>query len=214
MVPDGSTIAFEGTKDLGGDWFTQVYLMDANGSRVRRLTDAGAGVAQCAEGSPAWSPDGKRLAFWSYCGGITLVERDSPPRTPDLIRGPTSGFNSHPSWSLDGAWLVFGSPFGREQLVVERADGSGLQTLTNMPGGASNPQLVTMRRATPAPAMLNARSLATRHMRRHRRGLALACSNGSEPIERGQRPATLAVRGVESGAELPRLHCRVRVPPR
>jgi Tol biopolymer transport system component len=53
--------------------------------------------------------------------------------------GPTSGFNSHPSWSLDGAWLAFGSPFGREQLVIERADWSGLQTLTNMPGGASSP---------------------------------------------------------------------------
>ena len=58
---------------------------------------------------------------------------------------------------------MFGSPFGREQLVVERADGSGLQTLTNMPGGASNPQLVTMRRATPLRRLLNARSLAPRH---------------------------------------------------
>ena len=138
--PDGSTIAFEGTTDMAEDRLTQVYLMNANGSHIRRLTATGVGIPQCAEGSPAWSPDGVRIAFWSFCGGITVVEWDSPVLTPpNSWAEPTSGFNAHPSWSPDGAWLVFGAPFGHEQLVVERADGSGAQTLTNMPRGARNP---------------------------------------------------------------------------
>lgn len=148
--PDGSTIAFEGTTDLGGDWFTQVYVMDADGTNVRRLTSNctyGTCGAQMAEGSPGWSPDGSEVAFWSYGFGITVANRSGAGAfsvTHDGMAvngsGPATGFNAHPSWSPDGQWLVFQSPWPEGQLAVTRADGSGQdQMVTNMPGGASSP---------------------------------------------------------------------------
>jgi len=145
--PNGSTIAFEGTVDWGGgDYFTHLYLMDADGSNVRRLTSPCCGI-QYAEGSPAWSPTGKQLAFWSYGYGIARAGADGSgisSVTHDGMAqgggGPATGFNAHPSWSADGEWLVFQSPWSSGQLVVRRADGSGSATVvTNMPGGASSP---------------------------------------------------------------------------
>jgi Tol biopolymer transport system component len=150
--PDGSTIAFEGTTDLGEvGYFTQVYLMDADGSNFRRLTSdctyGGCG-GQSAEGSPGWSPDGGRVAFWSFDYGITVSNPDGSGAysvTHESIAGtggsgPATGIAAHPSWSPDGQWLVFQSPWSGGQLVVARANGVGQPVpVTSMPAGASSP---------------------------------------------------------------------------
>ena len=60
--PDGQCIAFESYRDGNRD----IYVMNADGSEVERLTDSDAW-----DESPAWSPDGQRIAFDS--------ERDGRP---------------------------------------------------------------------------------------------------------------------------------------
>jgi dipeptidyl aminopeptidase/acylaminoacyl peptidase len=68
--PDGRWIAFTvGVPDLeSGDVDTDVWLLDARDGETRRLT-----FAEGADGSPAWSPDGRTLAFVSERSGAANV---------------------------------------------------------------------------------------------------------------------------------------------
>ena len=63
--PDGRRIAFTTTRDRNGTTCfhdcsdnREIYVADADGSNVRRLT-----FTKTDEGSPAWSPDGTQIAF-------------------------------------------------------------------------------------------------------------------------------------------------------
>ena len=58
--PDGNQIAFGSSRD--GDF--EIYVMNADGGNVRRLTESPG-----LDMRPAWSPDGRRLAFTSARDG-------------------------------------------------------------------------------------------------------------------------------------------------
>ena len=58
--PDGKRLAFSSRRDGNSD----LYIMNADGSDVRRVTSHSA-----VDGAPAWSPDGKFLAFHSNRDG-------------------------------------------------------------------------------------------------------------------------------------------------
>lgn len=81
--PDGEWLAFssdrDSTKQKGISGFstrhsTEIYLIRADGSRLRRLT-----FSQTYAGSPVWSVDGKQLAFYEVApmevNKIVAVER-------------------------------------------------------------------------------------------------------------------------------------------
>jgi Tol biopolymer transport system component len=60
--PDGRWIAFSSERDSPKGThglYTAVFVMRPDGTEVRRLTDP-----QTIAGSPSWSPDGKRLAYY------------------------------------------------------------------------------------------------------------------------------------------------------
>ncbi|OFW30724.1 MAG: hypothetical protein A3H97_10460 [Acidobacteria bacterium RIFCSPLOWO2_02_FULL_65_29] len=56
--PDGTRIAFMSNRDQAGN--TEIYVMNADGSNVRRLT-----TNPGADGAPTWSPAGTQIAFAS-----------------------------------------------------------------------------------------------------------------------------------------------------
>ena len=112
----------------------QLYIMEADGSNVQRLTDSGYAT------SPSWSPNGQFLAFaWNRKYGpgapggqdIYVMEIASK-RWIQLTHG--TGPCDFPSWSPDGRHLVFAnSPdgrFGDMKIFTMLADGTERKALT------------------------------------------------------------------------------------
>jgi TolB protein len=88
--PDGKTIAFSSSQDGN----PEIYLMDREGGRVRRLTDhPGIDV------SPCWSPTGREIAFTSDRSGspqIYIMDTEGLNVTRISLQG---SYNAEPAWS-------------------------------------------------------------------------------------------------------------------
>lgn len=116
-------IAFISDRDGSED----IYIMNADGSDVTRLTDTDGHIACC----PKWSPDGQRIAFTSGQNGnhdIYLVNADGSGLT-QLTHSDRD--DSNPAWSPDGQRIAFtsGRPVGLVlpgALATIIADGSDL----------------------------------------------------------------------------------------
>lgn len=105
-----------------------IYLMDADGSGARRLTNDSAMVS-----SPSFvGPEGNQLVFESDRGGrpqIVLMNVDGTGRRV-LAGGPSA--NRSPQVSPDGHKVVFISDRGGTESVYEMdIDGGGVRRLTN-----------------------------------------------------------------------------------
>jgi Tol biopolymer transport system component len=129
------------THSSGPVWETgDVFVMNADGSVPRNLSRH-----PRLDGSPAWSPDGRRLAFLSRRDGkqeIYVVNADGSGLR-NLTHSPEHEFA--PAWSPDGRKIAFtrsGDFFQRAdvELDVMNTDGSGQRRLTRVLGrGDGNP---------------------------------------------------------------------------
>ena len=119
--PDGSMIAFASSRT--GQ--RQLYVMNANGSDVRQVTDL-----NNMGGRSTWSPDSTRLAFYRGPAGdhdIYVINIDGT----DLHRLTHGGDNLGPSWSPDGNWIAFTSfRDGNNEIYIMHPDGTGVTRLT------------------------------------------------------------------------------------
>ena len=138
--PDGRRIVFHSDRDSTPDGTpafrgSDVYVMNADGSNVRRLTVTAAGRTSQ---DPAWSRDGEQIAFMSTRDGEAQIYAIQSDGT--LLRRLTHDNKpaDHPRWSPDGKQLIFHS--GRDgrgivptaiELYVLSVDKLSIRRLTN-----------------------------------------------------------------------------------
>jgi TolB protein len=81
--------------------------------------------------SPAWSPDGGRLAYVSFEGRKPSVYVQNVVSGARSLLVRAAGNQSAPAWSPDGSRIVYASSqAGGTQLFIVNADGSGSRRLT------------------------------------------------------------------------------------
>ncbi|HEX9938271.1 MAG TPA: hypothetical protein VGB15_14145 [Longimicrobium sp.] len=102
----------------------EIYTVDSDGEGVSRVTSDGS-IAL----SPAWAPDGRRLAYTSFKrGGPFLFERDLGTGSERLVSG-RDGINITPAYSPDGRTIAFATTAGGNTEIA-LAGTSGLRTIT------------------------------------------------------------------------------------
>ena len=110
--PDGKQIAFIIQHDRQHD----IYIIDVDGGKLRRLTDNASNDA-----APAWSPDGHQIAFYSDRNlkpGICLMDAADGANFKRIsFRG-----EHYPSWSPTGTHIAFWL-FLEGKVGVMRANG-------------------------------------------------------------------------------------------
>jgi TolB protein len=109
----------------GGRGTKEIYLVDSDGENLERVTSDGS-IAL----SPAWSPDGRRLAYTSFREGTpVLYERDLGAGT-DRVVSEGEGLNITPAYAPDGQTLAFAAlRGGSTDLVAVRRGGSAPEPL-------------------------------------------------------------------------------------
>ena len=125
-------IAFTSTRDGNSG----IYVMDGDGRNQRRVT-----VNPAVDRLPAWSPDGKKIAFVSNRNNrnkrhkqIWVIDADgkNPIRLTDGL------VDSYPDWSPDGKKILYDAHLDPEEhnlapagITVMDADGNNKRLLTD-----------------------------------------------------------------------------------
>lgn len=142
------TIAFEGPPDSPPDNY-DIFAVKADGTGLRDLTSKQnpdvPGVPFKHDASPAYSPDGERLAFSRR--GSVAGRRDAEIRVKraGLVGGgapitDNDDQDTQPTWSPDGRRIAFVSDRdGASNIYVMNAAGGRVRQLTDDPTGAFDP---------------------------------------------------------------------------
>ena len=135
--PKGGGIAFTSNRDGNQD----IYVIDADGDGLRRLTSAAG-----SDANPTFSPKGDRIAFESNRDGtpeiyVMNADGSDPTRLTNFSTAPTPSNVSvtKPTWSPKGDRIAFQRRVGPQgtrghfEIYTMNADGSNVTQITVTP---------------------------------------------------------------------------------
>lgn len=132
--PDAARIAYSSENESG---FFDIWCVRADGTVARKLTSNGFNSH-----SPAWSPDGRRIAYVAGINGksqiyvMNLESNDQGSLTVTGDNALTSGDfdNTCPQWSPDGRRILFiSNRDANPEVYVMNLDGSNVINLSRNP---------------------------------------------------------------------------------
>jgi Tol biopolymer transport system component len=120
--PNGARIAFSAIQ--AGDSDPELFVMNASGGPVRRLTNN-----HLPDFQPSWSPSGRRLAFTSIRTGLSQIYRMRADGKGQRRLTNALGNCDSPAWSPRGTLIAFHCAMAAEKVSVMRPDGKHIRTL-------------------------------------------------------------------------------------
>jgi len=136
--PDGRSVAYCTDDDLKPPKKNpaEIYSIEVATRKITKLIEGGVNTY------PAWSPDGKKIAFRRMLGennSEVFIANADGSDARNLTNDPA--FDGWPAWSPDGTKIAFASNRrGSYEIYIMNPDGTGVRKVANNEGRATAPQ--------------------------------------------------------------------------